>query len=173
MGSFLEIFSGKLLRFRTASKADVDAGTSDKLIVTPFSLAKSTAMSNVGFPLVVPSPWSCSATTFSYGSNPFVMPANGFFFPNRQTTIQAQLFIYGITDLITTGEICIVDAITNVAVANSTLTFNNNAWGCTGGAVFQLEAGKVYNIALRKSLGLLFNTVQVKAATITFKLLTA
>jgi len=70
----------------------------------------------------------------------------------------------------TTGEVCIVDAITNAVVANSTLTFNNTAWGCVNGAVFQLQAGKAYTIGLRKSTGI-FSSVQMRAATITLKLL--
>ena len=172
MGSFLEIVSGKLFRLRTASKSDVDAGTSDKLIVTPLSLSQNSSISNASFTLVLPSSWSCSLTTFSYSPNAFVMPTNGFFYPNKQSSIQAQLFVYGLADLGATAEVCIVDAVTNVAVAGATFTFNNTAWGCTASAVFQVQAGKAYTIALRKSLGLLFNAVQLKAATITFKLLT-
>lgn len=173
MGNFLDILSGKIFNFRNAKGADVNAGVSDKLIVTPKALSESDAMSNASIPLALPSSFTSKSNTFASSIFVFVIPTNGYFFHNRKTKIQAQLFAYAIADTASTGELCLVDGITNIAVPNTTFSFNNTSWSCVNSPLIEVEAGKLYTIALRKSSGITTKTVQVKAATLTLKLLSA
>jgi hypothetical protein len=171
MANFLDILSGRIFNFRNATGADVNAGTSDKLIVTPKAIAQSNAMSNTSISLVLPSLLTSKITSFVANPYVFVIPTNGYFFPNRQAKMQAQLFVYVIADAACTGEICLVDALTNTIVPNTTFSFTNNSWVCVNGTIIELEAGKIYTIALRRSLGSSSKLVQLRAATLTIKLL--
>jgi hypothetical protein len=171
MGNFLDILSGRIFNFRNATGEDVNAGTSDKLIVTPKALSKSDAYSNTSIPLVFASSLSTKSSSFTANQFSFVVPTNGFFFPNRKPLIQAQLFVYVIAEAASTGEICLVDPVTNAVVQNTTFSFNNTAWACIAGNITTVEAGKAYTIAIRRSAGSSGKTVQVKAAILTLKLL--
>lgn len=173
MGNFLDILSGRIFNFRNAKGADINAGVSDKLIVTPKALSESDAMSNASIPLALPSSFTSKVSTFTANIFVFVIPTNGYFFHNRKTNIQAQLFAYAIADSGSAGEVCLWDAQTNTPVPNTTFSFNNNAWSCVNGSVIEIEAGKLYTIGLRKSSGIQTKQVQVKAATLTLKLLSA
>ena len=171
MGNFLDILSGRIFNFRNATGEDVNAGTSDKLIVTPKALSKSDAYSNTSIPLAFASSLSSKSSSFTANPFVFVVPTNGFFFPNRKPTVQAQLFVFVIADAASTGEICLVDAVTNAVVPNTTFSFSNTAWACISGNLTTVEAGKAYSIAIRRSLGSTSKTVQIKAANLTLKLL--
>lgn len=173
MGTFLDILSGKIFNFRNAKGADINAGVSDKLIVTPKALSESDAMSNASIPLALPSSFTSKSNTFSANLFVFVIPTNGYFFHNRKAKIHAQIFAYAIADSGSTGELCLWDAQTNAPVPNTTFSFNNNSWSCVNGSAIEVEAGKLYTIGLRRSSGINTKTVQVKAATLTLKLQSA
>lgn len=171
MANFLDILTGKFFKFRTATGADIDAGISDKLIVTPESIAHSNAMSNTSIPLVLPSLFTSKVKTFYATTYVFVIPTNGYFFTNKKTKIQAQLFAFAIADKSCKGEICLVDALTNTVVPKTTFSFGNTKWKCVNGGLFEVEAGKIYTIGLRRSVGTGNKLVQLRAATLTLKLL--
>lgn len=171
MGNFLDILSGRIFNFRNANGADINAGVSDKLIVTPKALSQSDVFSNTSIPLVLSASLSSKTSTFVATTNFFLIPTNGYFFPNRKTKIQAQLFAFAIADTGCTGEICLVDANTSVVVPNTTFSFTATSWTCVNGGLIEVEAGKIYTIAIRKSIGATSKAVQLRTATITLKLL--
>lgn len=171
MANFLDILSGRIFNFRNATGEDINAGTSDKLIVTPKALEQSNAMSNTSISLVLPSLFTSKITSLLTNPNVFVIPTNGYFFLNRQAKMQAQLFVFAIAETGCTGEVCLLDALTNTIVPNSTFSFSNTTWVCVNGTIIELEAGKIYTIALRRSLGSGSKLVQLRAATLTLKLL--
>lgn len=173
MGNFLDMLSGRIFNFRNAKGADINAGTSDKLIVTPKALSESDAMSNASIPLALPSSFTSKSNTFSPNLFVFVVPTNGYFFQNRKTKIKAQVFAYALADSASAGEICLWDVEVNAPVPNTAFPFKNNAWECISSPVIEIEAGKLYTIGLRRSSGIQTKTVQVKAATLTLKLLSA
>lgn len=173
MGSFLDILSGRIFNFRNATGADINAGTSDKLIVTPKALSQSNAFSNTSIPLVLPALLTSKINTFVASPYYFLIPTNGYYFPNRQSKIQAQLFAFTIADSACTGEVCIADAVTGIIIPNSTFAFSNTSWVCVNGTNVELEAGKMYMIAIRRSIGTSSKLVQLRAATLTLKLLSA
>lgn len=171
MGYFLDILTGKLFNFRNAKGSDINAGVSDKLIVTPKALVDSDQFSNTSIPLVLPSVFTTKSALLVVNSNVFVLPTNGYFFLNRQNKIKAQLFVYAIVDAGLIGEFCIVDIATNSIVANSTTTINNSTYACVGSSnIIELEAGKAYSIALRRVSGNSTKFVSIRAATLTLKL---
>lgn len=171
MGGFLDILSGRIFNFRNASGADINAGISDKLIVTPKALSQSDVFSNTSIPLVLSASLISKNNIFLATSDFFLIPTNGFFFPNRKSKIQAQLFAYTIADSGCTGEVCLVDALTSTVVPNTTFSFTNTAWSCVNGGLIEVEAGKIYTIAVRKTIGSSSKSVQLRTATITLKLL--
>ncbi|MFL5763893.1 MAG: hypothetical protein ACJ77K_08140 [Bacteroidia bacterium] len=171
MGNFLDILSGKIFRFKNANGSDINAGVSDKLIVTPEALSKSDAFSNTSISLVLPASLVSKSNTFTANAASFIIPANGGFFPKRKSIVQAQLFAFVLCDAGTSGELCVWDANTNAAVPNTNFSFTNTAWVCVNGNIIELEAGKIYTIALRRLTGTSPKAVQVKAATLTIKFL--
>ncbi len=173
MGYFLDILTGKLFNFSNAKGIDINAGTSDKLIVTPKALADSDQFCNTSIPLVLPTVFSTKSALFVVNTNVFVLPTNGYFFLNRSTKIKAQLFGYTIVDAGLVGEVCIVDIGTNKIVANSTTAFKNTIYSCIASNIVELEAGKAYSIALRRVSGTASKSVSVRAATVTLKLVSA
>lgn len=171
MGNFLDILSGRIFNFRNANGTDINAGVSDKLIVTPKALSQSDVFSNTSISLVLSASLSSKTGSNTNSTAFFLIPTNGYFFPNRKTKIQAQLFAFAIADTASTGEICLVDAQTNTIIPNSTFSFSNTTWTCVNGNIIEIEAGKMYTIAIRKSIGSSTKTVQLRAATLTLKLL--
>lgn len=172
MGYFLDILTGKLFNFRNAKGSDVNAGISDKLIVTPKSLVDSDQFSNTSIPLVLPSVFTTKSALYVQNSNVFVIPTNGYYFLNRQQKIKTQLFAYAIVDAGLVGELCIVDIATNSIVANSATQFKNTEYSCiASNNLIELEAGKAYSISLRRVSGNSTKFVSVRAATLTLKLL--
>lgn len=171
MGNFLDILSGRIFNFRNASGKDINAGTSDKLIVTPKSLFQSDVFSNTSIPLVLSASLNSRTNLFVAPPDFFLIPTNGFFFPNKKTKIQAQLFAFAIADTGCTGEVCLVDAATSTVVPNTTFAFTNTSWLCVNGGLIEVEAGKMYTLAIRKTVGAASKTVQLRAATLTLKLL--
>lgn len=171
MGNFLDILSGKIFNFRNANGADINAGVSDKLIVTPKALSQSDVFNNTSISLVLSASLSSKTGSNVNSSAFFLIPTNGYFFPNRKTRMQAQLFAFAIADAGSTGEISLVDAQTNTVVPNTTFSFSNTSWACVNSDLIEVEAGKMYTIAIRKSVGTSTKTVQLRAATLTLKLL--
>ncbi len=171
MGYFLDILTGKLFNFRNAKGSDVNVGTSDKLIVTPKALAESDLYSNTSIPLVLPSVFKTKSALYVVNNNVFVIPTNGYFFPNRKTNIKTQVFAYAMVDAGLVGEICLVDIATNKIVANSITPFKNTSYACiVSSNLIELEAGKAYSIAIRRVSGNSSKFVFVRAATLTLKL---
>lgn len=173
MGNFLDILSGRFFNFRKAGGADINAGISDALIVTPKALSQSDVFSNTSISLVLSASLSSKTGTFNKSNAFFLIPTNGYFFPNRKTNIQAQLFAFAIADTASTGEICLVDAQSSIVVPNTTFSFSNTSWACVNSGLIEVEAGKMYAIAIRKSAGSSTKTVQLRAATLTLKLLSS
>ncbi len=172
MGYFLDLLTGKLFNFRNAKGSDINAGISDRLIVTPKSLVDSDQFSNTSIPLVLPSVFKTKSALFVQNSHVFVIPTNGYYFLNRKQKIKTQLFAYAIADAGLVGELCIVDIATNSMVANSATQFKNSAYSCiASNNSIELEAGKAYAIALRRVSGSSTKFVSVRAATLTLKLL--
>ncbi len=171
MGNFLDILSGRFFNFRKAVGLDINTGVSDTLIVTPKALSQSDVFSNTSIPLVLSASLSSKTGSNVNSASFFLIPTNGYFFPNRKTKIQAQLFAFAIADAGCTGEICLVDANTNTVVPNTTFSFTTTSWTCVNGGLIEVEAGKMYTIAIRKSIGATNKAVQLRAATITLKLL--
>lgn len=149
----------------------MNAGVSDKLIVTPKALSQSDVFSNTSIPLVLSASLVSKNNTFLAASEFFLIPTNGFFFPNRKSKIQAQLFAYTIADSGCTGEVCLLDALNTTVVPNTTFSFTNTTWACVNGGLMEVEAGKMYAIAVRKTIGASGKSVQLRTATITLKLL--
>ena len=173
MGRFLDLLTGHFYSFRNANGADVNLGTSDKLIVTPQSLKQSDVFCNTSIPLVLPSLFRTKSALFVLNSNVLVIPTNGYFFPNRSNSIKTQLFANTIVDLGLVGELCLVDLSTNTIVPNSTISFKNSSYATTSSKVFYVEAGKVYSIAVRRVSGNSSKFVSVRALTLTLKLVAA
>lgn len=170
MGIFLDILSGRIFKFRNANGVDINAGISDELIVTPKALSQSDVFSNTSIPLVLSASLSSKTNTFVLSTNYFLLPTNGFFFPNRRTKIQAQIFAFTLADSGCTGEICLADANTSIVVPNTSFTFNNTTWTFVNGGLIEVEAGKMYTIAVRKTIGSSSKSVQLRSATLTLKL---
>jgi hypothetical protein len=171
MGNFLDILSGKIFRFKNASGSDINAGVSDKLIVTPEALSKSDAFSNTSISLVLPASLSSKSNIFTVNPVNIIIPTNGGFFPKRKAVVQAQLFAFVICDAGCSGELCVWDANANAAIPNTNISFTNTAWACVNGSNIELETGKIYTLAIRRLIGSSTKTVQVKAATLTVKFL--
>lgn len=170
MGIFLDILSGRIFNFRNANGTDINAGISDELIVTPKALSQSDVFSNTSIPLVLSASLSSKTSTLTLATSFFLIPTNGYFFPNRKTKIQAQIFAYTIADSGCTGEISLADANTSNVIPNTSFTFNNTTWSCVNGGLIEVEAGKMYTLAIRKTSGSSNKGVQLRAATITLKL---
>lgn len=173
MGRYLDLFTGKIFSFRNAKGSDVNAGTSDKLLVTPFALLKSDSYCNVGLPIVYSSVLSTKSALFVVSSQVVVIPTNSFFYQSRSNTIQAQLFCNVSVDAGLRGEICLVDLGNNSIVPNTTVQFTNATYTTISTNVFSVEAGKSYAIAIRREPGASNKFVYLRGATITLKLLTA
>lgn len=169
MGNFLDILTGRIFNFKVASADDVNAGLSDKLIITPHALSGCDVFCNTSIPLVLPASFSTKANTFTSSPYFFNTPTNGFFFPNRKAIIKAQLFAFTIVESGSTGEMCLTDAVTGATIPGSTFSFSNTNWGNVNSGVFDIEAGKMYTIALRRSVGS-GKTVQLRSALLTLKL---
>ncbi len=170
MNYFLDIVTGKLFHFRNAKGSDINTGSSDKLIVTPKALLESDLFCNTSIPLVLPSVFKTKSALFVVSNFVWLIPNNGFFFPNRKPKIRTQLFAYAFADAGLIGEFCVIDIATNKIVANSTTQFKNTTYSCINSNVFELEAGKAYAIALRRVSGTSSKFVSIRAATITLKL---
>ncbi len=173
MGRFLDLLTGHFYSFKNANGADVNVGTSDKLIVTPQSLKQSDVFCNTSIPLVLPSVFKTKSALFVVNSNVLLIPTNGYFFPNRSNTIKTQLFANAIVDAGLTGELCLVDLSNNTVVPNSTISFTNSTYATISSSVFFVEAGTAYSIALRRSLGTASKFVTLRALTLTLKLMSA
>ena len=173
MGRFLDLLTGHLYSFRNANGADVNVGTSDKLIVTPQSLKQSDVFCNTSIPLVLPSLIKTKSALFVVNSNVFVIPTNGYFFPNRSNSFRTQLFANTIVDAGLIGELCLVDLSNNSIVPNSTVSFKNSSYSTISSNVFFVEAGKAYSIALRRLSGNTSKFVSLRALTLTLKLMSA
>lgn len=173
MGKFLDLLTGHLFSFKNASGADINLGTSDKLIVTPQSLKYSDVFCNTSIPLVLPSVFKTKSALFIVNSNVLVIPTNGYFFPNRTNSIKSQLFANTIVDAGLIGELCLVDLSNNTIVPNSTISFNNIGYTTVSGNVFFIEAGKAYSIALRRVSGNTSKFVSLRALTLTLKLMSS
>jgi hypothetical protein len=173
MGRFLDLLTGKLYSFANTTGADINAGLSDRHIVTPKSLVTSDIFCNTSLPLVLPSIFSTKSALFVVNSNVLVIPSNGCFFPNRSNQIKSQYFVNVQTDSGLTGEICLVDLATNSIVSGSTVSFNNSVFNTQSSSSFNLEAGKAYSFAIRRSNGNASKFVYLRGATLTLKFLTA
>ena len=171
MGRFLDLLTGKLYSFANTKGSDINAGTSDKHIVTPKSLATSDVFCNTSLPLVLPSVFSTKSALFVVNPNVLVVPMNGNFFPNRSTLIKAQCFANVQTDAGLTGQLCLVDLATNSIVNGSTITFSNNTYRTQSSIVFTIEAGKAYSFALCRTSGSSSKYVYLRGATLTLKFL--
>jgi hypothetical protein len=173
MARYLDLFTGRLFNFRNAKGSDINAGTSDKLIVTPLALAKSQSYCNVGLPIVYASVLSTKSALFVVSNQAIVIPTNSFFYQNRSNTIQAQLFASVNADTGLRGEICLVDLGNNAVVPNTTVQFTNTNYTTLSTNIFTIEAGKSYAIAIRRESGASNRFVYLRGATITLKLLAA
>jgi hypothetical protein len=173
MGHFLDILSGRIFRFRKATGDDINAGSSDELIVTPQALSKSDAFSNASIPLALPASFSTRSSSFVLSDFVFVVPTNGFFYSARKAKLQAQLFVFANAEAGSEAEVCVVDAQTAQLVNGSTFQLSNISFECKSSKVFEIDAGKLYTIALRRSSGISSKAVNVRAATLTLKLLSA
>jgi hypothetical protein len=170
MGNFLDILSGRIFRFKNATGDDINAGASDKLIVTPEALSKSDAFSNASIPLALPASFNTKSNSFVPCPYVFVIPTNGFFYSGRQPMLQAQVFAFAKAEADSTGELCLIDAQTKQEIEGSKISFANSSYACLATSVFEIENGKLYTIALRRSSAT-SKTVEVRAATLTLKLL--
>lgn len=171
MGRFLDLMTGKTYHFAQASGKDIDKGLSDELIITPKALAHSHMMCNTSIPLVLPSVFNTKSALWVQHPHVFLIPDNGYFFPNRCSNIQAQLFAYVKTNADLTGEVCLVDVALQKIVAHSNIAFTNHHYACIATPMFELEAGKAYTLALRRTSGNHRHQVLLKAATLTLKLM--
>jgi hypothetical protein len=170
MGRFLNLLTGHFYSFKNASGADINLGTSDKLIVTPHSLTKSDVFCNTSIPLVLPSLYKVKSNLFALNPNVLLIPTNGYFFPNRSPIIQTQLFANTIVEAGLVGELCLVDVSNNKIVPNSSIVFKNTIYNTISSNVFYVEAGKVYSVALRRVSGTATQFVTLRALTLTLKL---
>lgn len=172
MGYFLDILTGRVFNFRNAKGTDINAGSDDRLIVTPKALAESDVFCNTSIPLVLPTTFTTKSALYVINNNVFVVPTNGFFFPHRKPKIKAQLFAYAMADKGLVGELCLVDIATTKIIAHSTISFQNNTYACISSSdLIELEAGKAYSLAIRRTSGVSTKSVSVRAATLTLKLL--
>jgi len=173
MGRFLDLLTGKLYSFANTTGLDVNAGTSDKHIVTPKSLASSDVFCNTSLPLVLPSVFSTKSALLVVNTNVLALPLNGNFFPSRSSSIKAQYFANVMVDAGLTGELCLVDVAANSIVAGSTLSFSNSSYITLSSNVFNVEAGKAYSFAIRRVSGSSSKFVYLRGATLTLKFLAA
>ncbi|MBA2611302.1 MAG: hypothetical protein H0U95_04970 [Bacteroidetes bacterium] len=172
MGRFLDLLTGKLYSFKNANGSDINIGLSDKLIVSPKALSESDVFCNTSIPLVLPSVFSTKSALFVINPNVIVIPTNGNFYPNRSTQIKTQFFANVYVNAGLMGELCLVDLATNKIVAGSTISFKNISYTTIASNVFNVEAGKVYSFALRRSNGTSTQLVYLRAATLTLKFIT-
>lgn len=171
MGRYLDLLTGKFFSFRNANGTDVNAGVSDRLLITPLALAKSDSFSNIGLSITYPSVLSTKSALFVVSGQSVVIPTNSFFFPSRSNIIQAQLFCNVNVDAGLKGELCFVDLSNNTVVPNTTVQFTNSTYTTIATNVFSVEAGKTYAIAIRRESGASNKFVYLRAATMTLKLL--
>lgn len=171
MGRFLDLLTGKLYSFANTAGADINAGISDKHIVTPKSLVSSDVFCNTSIPLVLSSVFSTKSALLVVNTNVLVIPTNSCFFPNRSNQIKAQYFANVQTDSGLTGEICLVDLATNSIVSGSSISFTNSAYNTQSSNSFFVEVGKAYSFAIRRSNGSASKFVYLRGVTLTLKFL--
>ncbi len=177
MSIISDILSGKIFKFKTASGADVDAGTSDKLIVTPSSLKNSSAgtvnetVATMHFGMSN-SPLFTNSTFFTLADHYELTPdsGNGYFYTGRGNVFTARLFVYAkIDNLGGTGEICLYNVSDNVVVSGSTVSFNTTQYAIYKSADFTLLPNKAYAIGVRRSSAFATNAY-LRAALATIKI---
>jgi hypothetical protein len=161
-----------------ATGADVDAGTSDKLLVTPKSLKDSQVGDTLPNETVSVMPFYISSfgmvnnqTTFDVGDHYIPTPdsGNGYFYTNRGNVFTARLFVYGRIDISGTGEACLWNVSDNVQVIGSTVSFSVNQYALFKSGDFTILPNKVYAVALRRSSFTATNAY-LRAALVTIKI---
>lgn len=153
MALLTDLLTGRLLKLRLASGADVLAGISEKHLVTPKSLSDAGLVppgsgggSGISIPFVLDQNVFGGFTTFSPGTHYGILPSGG-------GTLQAKLYAYGYTDFGTPGQACLWDVAANSQVAGSTVTLDSSSAALKVSALFNVTPGKVYTYALRRGSG--------------------
>jgi hypothetical protein len=174
MSIIADILTGKLFRFKTATGPDVDAGVTDKKIVTPVSILASSFLSERTSVLHFPSASdvNTSSTNFQPGAiyNLTSSTGNHYFLTNRQNSFTAKFFAYVKADSGAAGEICLWDIGASAIVTGSTIAFNNTGFSILASGEFSIQANKVYTYAIRKTSGGLLTNVSFRTALVTFKI---
>lgn len=179
MSLISDILTGKLFKFRIASGADVDTGTSDSLLVTPKSLKDSQLGTiNPGNETVAVMPFSLPNLSLLSGSTSFTLSeyyqltpdnGNGYFYTGRGNVFTARLFVYAKIDISGTGEACLWNVTDNAAVAGSTVSFNTTQYTLFKSADFTMLPNKVYTVAVRRSSATA-TIAYVRSALVTIKI---
>jgi hypothetical protein len=177
MSIISDILSGKLFKFRTATGSDVDAGTSDKLIITPLSLKNSSlgsgteAVASMHFGISNP-PLITGSTFFSLADHYELTPdtGNGYFYTGRGNVFTARLFVYAkIDNPGGLGEACLYNVSDNTVVSGSTVSFGTTAYVNYKSADFNLLPNKAYAVGIRRSSAFATNAY-LRAALVTIKI---
>ena len=158
MSIIADILSGRIFKFKTALGSDVDAGTSDKLLVTPLSLKSSglgsgnETVASMHFGISNP-PLFTNSTFFSLADHYEITPdsGNGYFYTGRGNVFTARLFVYAkIDNPGGVGECCLYNVSDNAVVAGSTVLFNATQYAIYKSADFNLLPNKAYAVAVRR-----------------------
>lgn len=172
MGTFLDKLSGKFFGFRTAMANDINSGASDKLIITPLSLVKSDALTNVIMPIIFPAVVTNRTSAWTNLPHTVILPDNAAFFKQRSGIVQAQLSVIGNVDAAgIVGEIALQDTLSGSLVISSVTQVNTTANTIKNSPIFNLQTGKAYHIVIRRTNGSGNLNVNLRAASISIKFL--
>lgn len=175
MGRILDLFSGRLFGFKSASGADVDLGTSDRLIVTPKSLGESRlnhlpALGQIQF--AMDGAVQVASTTLTLGSKIVMLAESAayFFQSGGATRVDARLSVLARVDNASTGQIALANAITGQVVPGSEILINSTTLAQYTSGIFQLDMAQSYSYAMRRLTGSVLSATTLRTALITFSI---
>ena len=172
MGLFADLLSGRLFKFRIAKSTDIDQGTADNMLVTPKGLAESQLFTVASIPFVLPQPFVVTSTNWTVAPYQALVPTFGtdYLYIKRANQFTARFFINCITDWGCAGEVALWDINANAPIGGSHIFVGQNSWMILPASLFYLTAGKVYSIAIRKTIPSSSGNIQVASALLTMQI---
>jgi hypothetical protein len=147
MTLFADLLTGKFFRFRLATAADVIAGTSNTMLLTPKCLKDAgvtAAVDKPSIPFMLSQEVFTSFSSFSPGSLYGILPATS-------SVLHAKLYAYARADNGSTGEIALWDVAANAIVSGSQVSISSSSYQLKNSPEFAVTPGKVYTFAIRRA----------------------
>ncbi len=147
-----DILTGRLLKLRLASGVDVLQGTSNRMLVTPKSIADAGLLNGGGGTNSFSSKELSFVLnqTFFTEANTFVWSQHNGIVPPSSAPLTGKLFVFGSVDFGTLGEACLWDVATLSQVPGSVMTINTVTSNIFSSAEFPLPANKAYTFAIKR-----------------------